>query len=78
MKNKLGKNQHVVPRDGGNWAVKTEGATRDTKVYANKARAVKHATDIAKNKSSELFIHGRTGKIQERNTYGRDKFPPRG
>lgn len=78
MKNKVGKNQHVLPREGGNWAVKTEGASRDTKVYKNKDNAVEHAKNIASNRKSELFIHGRTGKIQERNTYGKDKFPPKG
>ena len=26
----------------------------------------------------EVFIHGRDGKIRERNTYGHDPFPPQG
>ncbi|MBY0544383.1 MAG: DUF2188 domain-containing protein, partial [Gammaproteobacteria bacterium] len=26
----------------------------------------------------EHFIHGKDGKIQERNSYGNDPFPPRG
>ncbi len=75
---KIGKNQHVLPREGGNWAVKTEGAKRDTKIFENKTKAIEHAKDIAMNKKSELFVHGRTGRIQERNTYGKDKFPPKG
>lgn len=75
---KIGKNQHVLPRESGNWAVKTEGAQRDTKVFQNKNDAIKHAKDIAINKKAELFIHAKTGRIQERNTYGKDKFPPKG
>lgn len=73
-----GKNQHILPREGGKWAVKTEGASRDTKIYEKKIDAVKCGTEIAKNRKAELFVHGRSGRIQERNTYGKDKFPPKG
>ncbi|MEQ9568321.1 MAG: DUF2188 domain-containing protein, partial [Pseudomonadales bacterium] len=27
---------------------------------------------------TELYIHGKDGRIRERNTYGKDPFPPRG
>lgn len=71
------KNQHVVPRDNG-WAVKTAGASRDTKVYGTQKEAIKRATEIAKNNKSEILIHGETGRIRERNSFGNDPHPPKG
>lgn len=76
-KKHLGNNQHVLPRSDG-WAVKTAGASRDTKVFNKQSQAINFAKGIAKNKESELFIHSRDGRIRERNTYGKDYIPPKG
>lgn len=70
-------NQHVLPKDNG-WAVKKAGANKNTKVFSKQSDAIKYAKDIAKNHKSELFIHSKTGRIRERNTYNKDKCPPRG
>lgn len=72
-----GKNQHVVGRDG-EWAVLGAGNTRDTARFSTQAEAVDRATEIARNQQSEVLIHGRDGRIRERNSYGNDPFPPRG
>ncbi len=72
-----GKNQHVVPRDG-DWGVRGEGNSRDTSRHDTQADAYDAARDIARRQGSEVFIHGRDGKIRERNSFGRDPFPPRG
>ncbi|CAM4267655.1 hypothetical protein AT575_09680 [Streptococcus penaeicida] len=71
-------NQHVVPNPNGGWSVKGEGNKRATKVTDTQADAIKVATDIAKNNSSEVLIHGKNGRIRERNTFGNDPFPPKG
>jgi len=34
--------------------------------------------DLAKNQRSEVLIHGKNGRIRERNTYGSDPYPPKG
>ena len=70
------KNQHVVPHPEG-WAVKGEGNSRATKITKTKAEAEQIAKEIAKNQKSELIIHGKDGKIQNKNSYGNDPFPPR-
>lgn len=77
MSKHLSGNQHVLPRDDG-WAVKRAGASRDTKIFSKQSDAIEHAKDIAKNNNSELFIHSRNGRIRERNTYGKDTYPPKG
>ncbi len=74
---KRSKSQHVVPRDG-QWAVRGEGNERDTKRFRTQKDAVDAATRIAKNKHAEVLIHGRDGRIRERNSYGKDPFPPKG
>jgi hypothetical protein len=72
-----GKNQHVVRRDEG-WAVRGEGNTRDTSHHETQVEAFEAAREIAQRQQSEVFIHGRDGKIRERNTYGQDPYPPEG
>ncbi len=71
-------NQHVVHRPGDRWAVRREKSTRDTEVYDTQYEAFDAARQIAINQGGEVFIHRRDGKIRERNTYGKDPFPPRG
>ena len=71
------KNQHVVPKDGG-WAVRGEGNSRVSSSHATQKDAIEAARDRAQKQGSELIIHGRDGKIRERNTYGKDPHPPKG
>ena len=73
----MGKNQHVVRR-GKDWAVRGERNSKDTSRHNTQNEAFESARDIAKNQKSEVFIHGRDGKIRERNTYGKDPHPPKG
>lgn len=73
----MGKNQHVVPHDGG-WAVRGAGNTRATSIHDTQAAAIDAARGIARNQASELLIHGRNGQIRYRDSYGGDPFPPRG
>lgn len=60
-----GKNQHVVQLESG-WAVKGEGDTRDTSHHSTQAEAAEAAREIARNQKSEALIHGRDGRIRER------------
>ena len=70
------RNQHVVPaRDG--WAVKGAGAQKATKVFDTQREAIAAARQIAVSQRCELLIHGKNGKIRDKNTYGRDPRPPK-
>ena len=73
----MGKNQHVVPHPDG-WSVRGAGNSKATSVHGTQAEAIAEARGIAINQQSEMFIHGRNGQIRERNTYGRDPYPPKG
>lgn len=71
-----GKNQHVVPTENG-WGVKGEGNDKYTALTNTKAEAEKIAREIAINQSSEVVIHGKDGKIQDKDSYGNDPNPPK-
>lgn len=70
------KNQHVVPRDDV-WAIRGAGNAKDTARFKTQQQAISAAREIARNQKSELLIHGRDGRIREKNTYGPDSMPPR-
>ncbi len=71
-----GKNQYIVPTKDG-WGVKGQGNSKLTAKTDTKADALKIGKEIAKNQQSELTILGKDGKIQNKNSYGNDPFPPK-
>jgi hypothetical protein len=71
------KGQHVVPSTSGGWAVRKTGAERASKVFPTQQDAIKHARQVAKKEKSELYVHKKDGTIRERDSYGRDPFPPK-
>ncbi len=73
----MGKDIHVVKQDNG-WAIKKSGSDRASKIVQTQAEAKKVAIQQAKREHSEVLIHGKNGKIRERNTYKKDPFPPKG
>jgi len=70
------KNQHVVPTKTG-WGVRGEGNDKLTAKTDTKLEAEKIARDIAINQKSEVVIHGKNGKIQDKDSYGNDPNPPK-
>ena len=73
----MGKNQHVVPKDG-KWQVIGERNEKATATFDTQAEAIEKAREIAINQESEVVIHGKDGKIREKNSYGNDPYPPKG
>ncbi len=71
------RNQHVVPHEGG-WAVRGAGSQRATSVHRTQREAIDAGREVARNQRTELFVHGRDGRIRERDSHGNDPFPPKG
>ena len=71
------KGQHVVP-NGTKWSVRKAGAAKVTGTFTTQSEAVSAGKRIAQNQKTELYIHGRDGRIRERNSYGTDQSPPKG
>lgn len=74
----MGKNQHVTPHPAGGWQVKGEGNTRATIRTNTQKDAIDCARIISRNQGSELVIHRVNGQIREKDSHGRDPFPPKG
>ena len=69
--------QHVVPNERG-WSVRRAGASKASSVHQTQEEAIQTATRLAQKQRTELYIHGRDGRIRERNSYGSDRYPPKG
>lgn len=69
-------NQHVVRR-GQEWGVLGENNSRDTSHHDTQSEAIHAAREIARNQGGEVVIHGRDGKIRDKDSYGHDPMPPR-
>ena len=74
----LGKNQHVTPHPGGGWQVKGAGNIKATARTTTQGKAIEIARTISRNQSSELVIHRPNGQIREKDSHGKDSFPPKG
>jgi len=59
------KNQHVLPK-AGSWIVKRADSLKATRVFDTQRQAISHATIIAQNQGTALFVHGEDGRIRER------------
>lgn len=74
----MGKNQHVVPHPDSGWQVKGAGNTRATVRTTTQKDAIDIARGIARNQGSELVIHRPNGQIRDKDSHGKDPFPPEG
>ena len=75
-KRATGKNLHVIPHNGG-WAVRGEGSSRATSVHKSQREAIEAGREIARNRSSQLVIHARDGRVRERDSYNASSLPPK-
>ena len=74
----MGKNQHVTPHPAGGWQVKGEGNSKARVRTSTQKEAIDRARAISRNQGSELVIHRLNGMIRDKDSHGRDPFPPRG
>jgi hypothetical protein len=70
------KNIHTVPF-GKKWAVKKEGVEEPISTHNTKAIALEKGVSAAKKAKVEHVIHGKDGKIQDKDSYGPDSCPPK-
>ncbi|WP_230281596.1 DUF2188 domain-containing protein [Croceicoccus sp. Ery15] len=72
------KNYWTQKRPDGRWESKREGGERASKVSDTQAEAWAYSKSKAKEGGGEAFLKGRNNEIRERNTYGKDPYPPKG
>lgn len=61
-----GRAQHVIPHEGGNWAVKKTGAAKVSRTFSTQAEAIQHGRAVAENAGTVLYVHGRNGRVVSR------------
>ena len=71
------KGLHVTP-NRGKWAVREAGSPKASRVVETQREAIDIARERAKRNGTELYVHGRDGRIRERSSYGNDPNPPKG
>ena len=74
----MNKNQHVTPHPNGGWQVKGAGNIRATARTRTQQEAINIGREISRNQHSELIIHRPNGQIRDKDSHGKDSFPPRG
>jgi hypothetical protein len=72
------KSTHIVPNPNGGWDIKSGGSKKATKHFDRKSDAVDRGREISRNKKGELFIHGKDGKFQNRDSHGNDPRSSKG
>ncbi|MCP5119509.1 MAG: DUF2188 domain-containing protein [bacterium] len=70
------RSQHVAPNRRGQWSVRRTGASRASRVFKARRDAVNYARGLVRKAGSVLYIHGRDGSIQQRDSYGPDPMSP--
>ncbi len=53
-------------------------AAKASRVFKTQGEAIADARQKAEKQKTELYIHGRDGRIRERSSFGKDPFPPKG
>ena len=72
------KTYHIVPNSlKGGWDVKKGGGEKSLKHFEIKKDAFNFGRDVCINQGAELVIHGKDGKIKNKNSYGNDPYPPK-
>lgn len=64
-----GLNGQFVTKSAKGWSVQRVGAQRASGVFATKTEAVKHASAVAKNQKTEVYIFDTAGKLANRKSY---------
>lgn len=72
----MSNSQHVTKHSDGGWQVKRSNSSKATKRTSTQAEAIKIARSIASNNNQELVIHCRNGRIRQKDSHGKDPFPP--
>lgn len=68
---------HVVPDGKQGWNVKREGAERASRHCDTQSDAIDVGRNIAQRDKTELSIHGKDGRIRQKDSFGGDPCPPK-
>lgn len=67
-----------IAPNGTGWKVSQHGRLLPLATYTTKAQAEVYGRQLARQQRVEFIVKGLDGRIQSRDSYGNDPFPPRG
>ena len=67
---------HVTTHKDG-WAVTREGNKRPSSLHRTQKEAAEAGRAVAQRDKTALVVHGKDGQIRQKNTYGKDPYPPK-
>lgn len=73
----MGSEVHVTPHPNGGWQVKSAGAQRAAVKTPTQQGAIDAGRKMAQSRGVELVIHGKNGRIRDKDSHGHDPFPPK-
>lgn len=73
----MSKEVHVTSHPGGGWQVKTAGASRAAVRTPTQRDAIDTGREMARKRGVELVIHGKDGRIRDKDSHGHDPCPPK-
>jgi len=73
------KEHHVVPnKEKKGWEVKVSEVEEPLSFHKTQAEAIKVGRTLAKSAKTEFVIHGRDGRIRQKDSYGNDPKSSKG
>lgn len=69
---------HITPHQDGGWQIKIAGNEQAFRVVDTQQLAIRIGRARAKLERAELVIHGKDGRIRQKDSYGNDPYPPKG
>ena len=69
---------HVTPHPNGGWQIKRDNAKRAIVRTPTQRDAIDLARPMSRKDGSELVIHRPDGRIRDKDSHGRDPYPPKG
>lgn len=71
----MAANIHVMTGRMGGWDVKRDGAVKASGNFDTKEKAIEFAEEEGKRYNVEVFIHSEDGKIEKRESFGKNLYP---
>lgn len=72
------RNVHVTSDGDDGWRVIRENGERASSLHDTQTDAAAEGRRLARQDGVEFLLHGRDGRIRERDSYGNDPYPPKG
>lgn len=60
---------HVIRNPDGGWSIIKAGASRASGNFRTQRDAIREGRQISRHQSSDLYIHGRDGRVRSKDSY---------